>query len=184
MTTAKRGALLDVVSRWALRIPNRGVLKDWGCFKANSIFRVEQEIFPPGLPDWTGGKYPCTDGETVCVPHGPVEACISILLHETAHALLHYANGPDPSFEDPDTGFASLLEAEACAAAYLAAVALGQAPLYNKSYLEVWEGDVETFKRDSKEKVMKAATRIADRYSDSKMRFNGIRESAMAAKGA
>lgn len=79
---------------------------------------------------------------------------ISILLHEISHCLLHYPNGPDPGVEDPslaqvrengdtDLLFQSPMEAEASAAAFLAARMLSLPDIHNENYLSLWrdEGD-------------------------------------------
>lgn len=158
-------SLIGTVREWGGLLPHRMVPSEWEYFRARSMFRVEQERFPFGLPEWTGGVHPCTDGETVWIPKGASEVCISLLLHETAHALLHYPAGPNPNFVDPVGGLSSTLEAEACAAAYLAAQALDQAPLHNGRYLAMWEGDREVFGKDCKERVVNAAREMVGAFS-------------------
>lgn len=143
--------------------------------KDASPFPVKHSDFPK-TPEGYPAEHPCADGGTIWIPLiGNPDVMISQFLHELAHCLLHYPNGRDPDMEDPvlaqvrETGnhdllFESPMEAEACAAAYLAARMLSLPDSHNETYLSIWRGDMDKFRRESLSRCISAAKAIAANY--------------------
>jgi putative NIF3 family GTP cyclohydrolase 1 type 2 len=150
--------------------------------KEKSPFPVKDTDYPR-TPDGYPAEHPCSDGGSIWVPDiGNPELMTSCLLHETGHCLLHYPDGPDPDLEDPvlaevrETGntnllFQSVMEGEACAAAYLAAHMLSLPDPHNETFLSHWNGDIETFERESLARCVTAANQIAASYRPATLPF-------------
>ena len=137
--------------------------------KRHSPFPVKQKDFPKEMPEGYPEEHPCSDGGTIWIPVTTEDLMITYLLHETGHCLLHYPNGPDINFEDPErltNPIGSQLEAEACAVAYLVSQALGLTDLYSRLYLDNWTGNLDRFRQESESRVLEAATRLINQYSN------------------
>jgi len=177
VVAGRRGSqILNLMNRASPRFGRCRAGLSWGELKRRCRFPVKDSDFPQNVPAGYPARHPCSDGATIWVPEEiPTPLKISYFLHELAHCELHYPSGPNPDLEDPilarvrDTGdqgllLQSIMEAEACAAAFLAAKALQLPDPHNQAYLSIWNGDVEAFERESLAHVEGAAQAIIDRY--------------------
>ena len=137
--------------------------------KGHSFFPVKQKDFPKEIPEGYPEEHPCSDGGTIWIPVTTEDLMITHLLHETGHCLLHFPDGPDINLEDPEmrtNPMGSKMESEACAVAYLVSKALGLPDHYNRLYLDNWTGSLDRFRQESESRVLEAATRLINQYSN------------------
>jgi len=137
--------------------------------KGHSPFPVKQKDFPKEIPEGYPEEHPCSDGGTIWIPVTTEDLMITHLLHETGHCLLHFPDGPDINLEDPEmrtNPMGSKMESEACAVAYLVSKALGLPDHYNRLYLDNWTGSLDRFRQESESRVLEAATRLINLYSN------------------